>query len=84
MSKQQLPSIKTGELHPYSSLLLELEDLQSELKEIVLLYAPALLGVNPLHFEGATNLVHYLGLRRRDVRSLQARIQLTQYCHPKK
>ena len=74
MSKQHETSSDSSEQHPYSSLLNELEELQNELKEIELLSAPTLQNINPLHLDGATNLLHYLGLRRRDVRSLQERL----------
>ena len=74
MIKQQSESCNSGESHPYASLLHELEELKSELKELEQLFAPTLQQVNPLHLADAVNLVHYLGLRRRDMRSLQKRL----------
>ena len=74
MSKQQSSSHKTKELHPYASLLHELEELRNELKELEQLFATSLQQANPLHLASTINLVHYLGLRRRDMRSLQERL----------
>jgi pyruvate kinase len=74
MSKQPSTSHKPGELHPYASLLQELEALQSELKQFEQSSAATLQRVNPHHQASAINLVHYLGLRRRDIRSLQERL----------
>lgn len=78
MIKQQASSRNSGEppgeSHPYASLLDELEDLKKELKELELSYTSKLQQVNPLHLADAINLVHYLGLRRRDMRSLQKRL----------
>ena len=74
MGKQQSDLDKSTELHPYASLLRELEELQSELKQFEQLSAKTLQRVNPHHLSSAINLVHYLGLRRRDVRSLQERL----------
>src|SRR5450759_4307489 len=74
MSKQQSSSRKSRELHPYAGLLHELEELRSELKELEQLSATTLQHVNPLHLASTINLVHYLGLRRRDMRSLQERL----------
>jgi pyruvate kinase len=73
MSKPQLNSSKHKELHPYTSLLHELEELRSELKELEQLSETTLKQANPLHLASAINLVHYLGLRRRDMRPLQER-----------
>ena len=74
MSKQQSSSRKSRELHPYAGLLHELEELRSELKELEQLSATTLQHVNPLNLASTINLVHYLGLRRRDMRSLQERL----------
>lgn len=74
MGKQQSSLGKSSELHPYLGLLQELEELQSELKQFELLSEKTLKRVNPLHLSSAINLVHYLALRRRDVRSLQERL----------
>src|SRR5665811_1004954 len=59
---------------PYAGLLHELEELRSELKELEQLSAASLQQVNPLHLASAINLVHYLGIRRRDIRPLQERL----------
>ena len=74
MSNQQASSPQVAELHPYAGLLQELEELRNELKELEQLFAPSLQQVNPLHLESAINLVHYLGMRRRDMRPLQERL----------
>ena len=74
MSKQQSSSRKSGEQHPYAGLLHELEELRNELTELEQLFATSLQQANPLHLASAINLVHYLGLRRRDMRPLQARL----------
>ena len=59
------------ELHPYASLLQELETLKNEPKEPKHLTSAVLQNVNPLHLASATNLVHYLGMRRRNMQPLQ-------------
>jgi pyruvate kinase len=74
MNNRQTSSPRTGDLHPYAGLLHELEALRSELKELEHLFAPSLQQVNPLHLASAVNMVHYLGLRRRDMRPLQERL----------
>lgn len=74
MSKQQSSSHKSEELHPYAGLLHELEELRSELKKLEQQSAAILQHVNPLHLASTVNLIHYLGLRRRDMRSLQERL----------
>lgn len=74
MSKQQSISLKSEEQHPYFGLLHELEELRGELKELEELSAENLQQANPIHRASAINLVHYLGLRRRDMRPLQERL----------
>jgi pyruvate kinase len=74
MTKHQLISHQPGDLHPYANLLQELEELRNELKELEQLFAISLQKANPHHHSDAINLVHYLGLRRRDMRSLQERL----------
>ncbi len=74
MSKQQSSSSKAGDLHPYAGLLDELEALRAELKQLEQQFAPTLQQVNPVHLASAVNMVHYLGLRRRDMRPLQERL----------
>ncbi|MBI5437232.1 MAG: pyruvate kinase [Nitrosomonadales bacterium] len=71
---EQSISHKPREMHPYAGLLHELEELRSELKELEQLSATTLQHANPLHLSSAINLIHYLGLRRRDIRSLQERL----------
>lgn len=78
MSKQdqgeQSSSHKPREMHPYAGLLHELEGLRGELMEFEHLSAKTLQLANPLHLASTINLIHYLGLRRRDMRSLQERL----------
>ena len=74
MIKQKLGSRKSEELHPYASLLNELEGLRSELLELECTFSTTLQHVNPSHQSSTINLIHYLGLRRRDIRSLQERL----------
>ncbi len=74
MINQQSSSLSSGESHPYASLLSELEGLKKELKELEQFFAPKLQQVHPQHLADAINLVHYIGLRRRDMRSLQKRL----------
>ncbi|WP_305621647.1 pyruvate kinase [Nitrosomonas sp.] len=65
---------KSEELHPYASLLNELEGLRSELLALEYSSSATLQHVNPSHLSSTVNLIHYLGLRRRDIRSLQERL----------
>ncbi|MBY0484817.1 pyruvate kinase [Nitrosomonas sp.] len=74
MIKQKPGSRKSEELHPYASLLNELEGLRSELLELEYSSSTTLQNINPSHLFSAVNLIHYLGLRRRDIRSLQERL----------
>jgi pyruvate kinase len=74
MNKQLSIPRKAVEPHPYASLLHELEALRDELEALEKASAAALQHVNPVHRASTTNLVHYLGLRRRDMRSLQERL----------
>lgn len=74
MSRQQSGSGKHSELHPYASLLHELESLRDELTELEKLSAATLQDVNLVHLASSVNLIHYLGLRRRDIRPLQERL----------
>ncbi|MGC2049403.1 MAG: pyruvate kinase [Gallionella sp.] len=74
MSKQQSLTRKTRDLHPYAGLLHELEELRNELKELEQLFATSLQLANPIHQASAINLVHYLGIRRQDMRPLQERL----------
>lgn len=60
--------------HPFACLLEELEVLQRELMELEQLSATTLQRSDALHLAGAVNLIHYLGLRRRDMRPLQERL----------
>lgn len=71
--EQQTPSSQQ-EIHPFACLLEELEALQQELMELERSSAATLRHTNPLHLDSATNLVHYLGLRRRDMRPLQEKL----------
>lgn len=71
IKKQSLPS---DMLEVYSRLLEELQTLQNELVALESEYANLLQQVNPRHLASATNLVHYMGLRRKDMRSLQERL----------
>jgi len=59
------------ELQP---LIHELEDLYSEMVSLVQENRPALAQVCPENQTSATNLLHYLALRRHDVRGLQERL----------
>ncbi|MDO8810982.1 MAG: pyruvate kinase [Gallionella sp.] len=63
-----------GEEHHFACLLDELEVLQQELMELAQSSATTLQHSNPLHLASAVNLIHYLGLRRRDMRPLQERL----------
>ncbi|MDP1786418.1 pyruvate kinase [Nitrosomonas sp.] len=74
MIKQKPGSRKSEELHPYASLLNELEGLRSELLALECSSSTTLQHVHPCHLFSAVNLIHYLGLRRRDIRSLQERL----------
>lgn len=74
MSKRQLGSTGPLELHPYAGLLHELEVLRSELKKLEHASSGTLERTHPRHLSSAINLIHYLGLRRLDMRPLQERL----------
>jgi len=72
---QPLSSLhQPDEPHPYADLLDELEALRSDLKDIEQSSTTTLQHANSLHLASTLNLIHYLGLRRRDMRSLQERL----------
>jgi len=58
----------------YAQLLKELQALRDNLVESENGFADTLQQVNEQHRTGAINLIHYLGLRRQDVRPLQERL----------
>jgi len=58
----------------YEQLLKELQTLHNDLVKSDKEFADNLQQVNEHHRTGAINLIHYLGLRRRDVRPLQERL----------
>jgi pyruvate kinase len=74
MGKQQNSPDEIASLHPYAGLLNELEELRKELKALEQLFTPSLQQIHPRHLGSAINLVHYLGIRRRDMRPLQERL----------
>lgn len=68
------PAAWNGDKKAYTSLLRELTSLQQELIALEKESEKTLAKVEPRHLGSAANLVHYLGLRRRDVRSLQDKL----------
>ena len=68
MTSQKYKSIESS----YESLLSKLKDLANDLtateKEL------DIKKVHKKHIDAATNLIHYLGLRRQDVRKLQTEL----------
>lgn len=78
MSANEQPSALPDEDRPprqdYARLLRELRALRDALHALELSTADALCRVDPGHRASAANLIHYLGLRRRDVRPLQERL----------
>jgi pyruvate kinase len=62
---------KGGQTPVYAPLLDQLEELQRDLMALENDSVDILRRVDALHLASAANLVHYLGLRRRDVRPLQ-------------
>ncbi len=72
-TRTTMPATDKG-MQGYASLLEELLNLQDELKAQESEAADSLRLVEQRHRASAINLVHYLGLRRRDVRPLQERL----------
>ncbi|MCX7627547.1 MAG: pyruvate kinase [Methylophilaceae bacterium] len=58
----------------YAELLQQLCSLRDELAQLERSFEPRLTKIHPRHRSSAINLVHYLGLRRHDVRPLQAKL----------
>src|SRR5689334_17220918 len=52
-------------------LIEELSGLRAEMLKLEAGAAERLLSINAAHRDSATNLIHYLALRRRDIRRLQ-------------
>jgi pyruvate kinase len=77
MKKQNtidLKQLPEDEEKTYAQLLKELLALRDDLVKSEIEFADTLQQVNEHHLTGAINLVHYLGLRRRDVRQLQEQL----------
>jgi len=65
---------ESSHLQTYTELLEELESLQGELLKSEADFSQALNEVNIDHLPSALNLLHYLGLRRHDLRPLQKKL----------
>ncbi|SEL52562.1 pyruvate kinase [Nitrosovibrio tenuis] len=66
--------IRYGKKDAYAELLLELVTLQQELLTLEIDSAEIIEKVDARHRASAANLIHYLGLRRHDVRPLQEKL----------
>jgi pyruvate kinase len=79
MESQKRSNLKhtfaTDELDIYAHLLDDLIVLQKALVASEKEFSGFLQQVNAWHQAGAVNLIHYLGLRRRDIRPLQKRLE---------
>lgn len=75
-SSKEAPSSspRRGKRDPYTDLLRELTSLRDELTGLEKTSAEQLKEVAARHRASAANLIHYLGLRRRDVRPLQKKL----------
>jgi len=62
------------ELQELQALLADMRELRSDIVEADLSQAAQIAGVLPRHRHSASNLVHYVALRSRDMRGLQARM----------
>ncbi len=67
-------SSRRDPIKAYAVLLQELQTLQYDLGVMEIDFAESLQQVDSSHLTGATNLVHYLGLRQRDIRPLQKKL----------
>jgi len=67
-------AILDEETASYKLLHDELTALQDGLVKSENGFSDSLKKVNPQHLTGAINLIHYLGLRRKDVRPLQIKL----------
>lgn len=61
-------------MHPYARLLHELVELRGELLALEHASSNILQPIHPSHLSSTINLIHYLGLRRQDIRPLQERL----------
>ena len=68
------PSPRYGKKKAYADLLHELTSLQHDLITLENESAEILRNVNARHHDSTANLIHYLGLRRRDIRPLQEKL----------
>lgn len=68
------PALWDGDKKAYAELLQELVSLQQELITLEHESAETLGKVDMRHLGSAANLIHYLGLRRRDIRPLQEKL----------
>ena len=65
------PAAKIDSAQVFDALIARLAQLQTELKQVWETLAPAFAGLNRFHRTSAQNLIHYLALRRHDLRQLQ-------------
>ncbi len=72
--KSASPSPRYGKKNAYADLLQELTSLQHDLITLENESVEILQNVNARHHDDAANLIHYLGLRRRDIRPLQEKL----------
>lgn len=71
---EAVESVEGNQRQLYAKLLDELEVLQHQLLALEIESNALLRQVNVRHQTGAANLIHYLGLRRQDIRPLQERL----------
>ena len=71
MNTRQSGSRRLSELHPYVSLLHEMDELMDELKAFERKHAAHIERTHPNHRDSVLNLLHYLGYRRCDMKSLR-------------
>ncbi|HUO44378.1 MAG TPA: pyruvate kinase [Burkholderiales bacterium] len=73
-TKSVLPPPAAADREHYAHIAGELKSLRGDLEKLTDEFADALQRVDPAHRASARNLLHYLGLRRHDIRHLQGRL----------
>ena len=75
MTTEPLATAESNHTHPaLDHLAAQLVELERELLQLESEMSPAIEAVPASHREGARNLVHYVALRQRDLRGLQAQL----------
>ncbi|HTY92140.1 MAG TPA: pyruvate kinase [Methanocella sp.] len=67
-------TLKNWDIDYYEALIQELKDILGDMERMENAYSGELAAIHPSHVDSAKNLLHYLALRKRDIRKLQTEL----------